>query len=236
MKQSHVHIDWAAVFATDDPDSTLASVRVEIDGCPRCIEAHAQAERLLAGLRDARLPQPPVALVRDVLPQVLSLARERSPRPAAETPVDRADRATPPEGVGSPWAARIAHVAREIAARLVGDSLTPTHALRGGASGPRVLRYDAGAYAVSISLVEAKDGVNLRGQLTPTSDIELPETRRALLHVSGSDATKDLFLDSEVTEFGEFRFDAVPLGADPERGLRVSVLAGEEIIQVDVKE
>lgn len=236
MKQRHAHIDWAEVFATDDPVSTLASVHVEIDGCPRCTEEFAQAERLLAGLRDARLPQPPVALVRDTLPQVLSLARERSPRRAAEAPVDRVESARTPSTIGAAWAARIGATVREIAAILVGDSLTPTHALRGGGSGPRVLRYDAGAYAVSISLVEAKDGVNLRGQLTPTSDIELPETRRALLHLSGADATKDLFLDSEVSEFGEFRFDAIPLGADPSRGLRVSVLAGEELIQVDVKE
>lgn len=218
MSPTEKHISWERILeALDSPDAA-ASVHEHLRGCPRCAERRADAEELVQLLRDARLPVVPEALASDTLPRVLALARERDARRAAEAS---------PSG-SSPWLERMRAAARELIAVLSGDSLTPTHALRGG-GGPRVLRYEAGDYALSIALAEGPRGRQLRGQVTPRTAAELPESRRALLHVTSREAEVHI-VDSEVSEFGEFLFDSVPVGE-----VHLSILAGEEVIRVEVE-
>lgn len=218
MSPTDKHISWDRILEAIDSPDAAASVHEHLRGCPRCAERRADAEELVRLLRDARLPVVPEALASDTLPRVLALARERDARRAAEaSPSDQGE-----------WWARARAAAREFVAVLVGDSLTPTHALRGG-GGPRVLRYEAGDYALSIALSEGPRGRQLRGQVTPRAAAELPEARRALLHVTSREAEVHI-VDGEVSEFGEFLFDAVPAGE-----VHLSILAGEEVIRVEVE-
>lgn len=226
MNPNEAHLTWTHILESIDTPEAVDSILAHLEGCLRCTREFNEAKDLVRLLELARLPVLPDALAQDTLPRVLALARERAFRRAAE--------ASPILALPASWLAHVGGALRELAASLVADSLRPTQALRAASTSsdgsPRVLKYEAGEFALSISLSVGPKGRKLRGQVTPRSAAELPESRRALLHVAGQDQAHDHFVDSEVSEFGEFVFDAIPAGE-----VRLSVLAGSDLIQVEVK-
>jgi hypothetical protein len=98
------------------------------------------------------------------------------------------------------WLAR----ATDCWAQLVGDSWRPAAHLRGAqVASPRMLRYEAGEYAVVLSLTGAGQRIELAGQVSPRRSSTLPAVKRILADMGGET------IDAEISALGEFRFTAL---------------------------
>jgi len=155
-----------------------------VSACASCSRLAEEIRRILAGMRAARLCEPPRESVERAIAAVM---RELAAQPRGLARV-----------LSGPLAA-----AGEIWARLVGDSLAAGAAVRGAAgSRPRMLLYETDDFAITLSLAHvAPAGMDVIGQVTPRGSAALPSGGRAVLtHAGRSEETP-------LSPFGEFVFE-----------------------------
>lgn len=215
----HSHLRWEDVLDALEPAGAArtgeaAGLDALAGNCQVCVSMVSDARRLLDGLRAARFPQAPAAVIEAALARVLDEARSAAPGRLAGL-----------AGSLERGLRRAGASLREIEAMLLGDSFVPSPALRGGTvASPRMLVYGTDAHVISLSIqpgAGAPGCVALRGQISPQSDAELQPGGQAVLE--WDDAT----MDCPLSPFGEFFFPSVSL-----RGARLSIVAGETRIRV----
>lgn len=200
------HLRWQEILdALESPSGLPRQFEEHCERCPACLDLVQDARTLHHRFERARLPQVPESLVEATLSRVLAA-------PGTEpTAWDR-------------LLAGLRAELEELVARLVGDSLAPSPAVRGAStSASRTLLYETDAYSISLSLDRraAKVGGTLRGQVVPLTDAVLPEPRRALLH------SPDSLAEADLDEVGGFQFDDVP---DAE--VRLAIIVGARFVHI----
>lgn len=212
---SENHASWEKILdAIESPETCDPAIRSHLQRCRRCARFADKARRILGLLADARLHQPPRALLEGTIARVqaelLEQAGAMEPERSGQRPQDTAPRPT----------GKIA----EIWAALVADSLQPSPSLRGVAwASPRMLLYETDAFSVTVSVTSDQTGEywNLLGQVAPKEGSSLPPGGRA---VAGTGAEA---VEAPLTQFGEFSLHRLTPAVE-----EVSILIGESCIRL----
>lgn len=161
------------------------ALRTHAKSCPVCAERLRSAERLFGAADVASLSTPS--------PELVARTWDRIAHARA---LDAAARALGHAG----------ELIDRVVARLAGDTMTPTPALRGSTTAtPRVLVYETPDVGISLSLGEpGADGIHVKGQVMPRREDVLPEGGRALVGVRAE------LREAPIGELGEFDLGVLP--------------------------
>lgn len=206
------HTSLEDILAHLNGDAGAEWVEKHVSDCPRCADQEAEMRRLVENLRVAAAPGPSAELVERTWRQI---AGDEMPEVESSI-IDQIVQA----------ARSVGEELRELAARLVTDSLTPALAVRGaGVASPRMLVYETEGYAISVAVTPGSDPecLAVQGQLVPKSSTSIPAGGVARLQCG------EQSWDTSLSEFGEFQFDDVPSGA-----LEVGVTVGDALIRLSL--
>jgi len=193
------HPTWDDLISHAQDPTADRSIDAHISHCSPCREQLDEALRLLAIFRDARearFSAPDRAEAKRILAEEL----KRQARIGAVSVGERLR--------------ETAATLKEVWADLVLDSLSPSHALRGGAgtAAPRMLLYETGDHTITLSLpAGSPPGAPqaLHGQVAPRGDAPLPFNAQAFFEDAATGGRAEgVTLSPE----GSFSLPAIPEG------------------------
>lgn len=211
------HLEWSDLVRwMESGEGANSELESHLLTCRRCARQAVEVRRLLSTLNDARLPSPPPELV------------ERTVRRVRREATAAAGASAEPESVGPvhglPGPLRSL---REVWAVLVGDSLRPSPALRGGGPEPsRVMVFETDEYSIALSIEKISTGAptGVRGQVVPRGDRPLPPHGcvRAML--------REHEISTDVSEFGEFLLEETSTSSIE----GIDLVLGESLIRIQI--
>jgi hypothetical protein len=199
------HPSWEALVAHVFEGAPLDDPR-HAAGCERCTSSLAWLDRLARGLELASVPEPSAELVDAAWARI----RDANARGL--------------EGRLASLAAHAKNELREVMAVLTRDSLALDLAVRGTSlAAPRLLVFETAGFAITISLRDEAERIDLRGQVVPK------DSGVTTLAGSVTVSTQDGPRSTALSAFGEFGFERLP-----RHPLTLSAEIGETRIRLTV--
>lgn len=191
---SKKHPEWEKILSHVEQDAPGDPVSEHVAQCRQCQQLAGQLRELLGAFEAARLPEVPPEMIERTLRKLDLESVGEEGIPAVLTL----------RKALSEWAARLGRPLKEIRASLVADSLVPTPLLRGGTD-RRSLLFETEDYSIAVGVSAREAGTrDLRGQVSPKEKAHLPAVGSALLGTAAG------AMESGLSEFGEFSFEAAP--------------------------
>ena len=208
------HASWQEIVQSiESPENVNPTVQAHLRSCQKCTRLVEDARQMLRLFTDARLPDPPQALVKETLALLRTRLRGTA-RPAELECLKQELHET---------LRRSAAQLTEIWASLVADSLRPSPAVRGSRqAGPRTLLYETDAFSVAVSLTSDEKGEEYEviGQIAPKKGASLPSGGWVV--VEGDEA----ICEGSITDLGQFSLQGVQPDVE-----EMSVLLGDARIR-----